>query len=159
MREATPDEHAAIADLTALAYKEFEEHSEPTFWRSYEASTRETLLDPASGTRLVIDVDGEIAASVLYVPPRELFGTWNPHPEFRLLAVHPDRRNLRLGRLLIEGCEQRARSQGFAEITLHTTVLMQTAKAMYERRGYLPAPELDFEPVPGFTVWGYRKEI
>jgi len=37
--------------------------------------------------------------------------------------------------LLITACEQRERDEGFAAITLHTTVLMQTAKSMYERRG------------------------
>lgn len=155
MREAEQSEYPAIADLTALAYKEFEKDSDPTFWQGYEESTRATLLDPAAGVRLVVDVDDQVAASVLYVAPREN----NPHPEFRLLAVHPDRRELRLGGVLIDACEQRAREEGFDAITLHTTVLMQTAKAMYERRGYVAAPELDFRPVPDFLVWGFRKAL
>jgi len=40
-----------------------------------------------------------------------------------------------------------------------TTVLMQTAKSMYERRGYVRSVELDFEPAPGFVVWGYTKQL
>jgi GNAT superfamily N-acetyltransferase len=90
---------------------------------------------------------------VLYCPAdadREL-------PEFRLLAVHPEQRDRGLGAVLIEHCEQLARDEGFPGITLHTTVLMQTAKAMYERRGYVAAPELDFWPSPDFVVWGFRK--
>ena len=51
---------------------------------------------------------------------------------------------------------RRARQAGFAAVTLHTTDMMAVAMSMYERIGFVRAPELDFEPAPGFTIKGYR---
>ncbi|HIA55429.1 MAG TPA: GNAT family N-acetyltransferase, partial [Candidatus Melainabacteria bacterium] len=68
-------------------------------------------------------------------------------------------RNYKIGAELIAACEKWVEDQGFDYITLHTTNLMQTAKAMYERRGYERYPEIDFSPSPDFIVFGYRKKI
>jgi ribosomal protein S18 acetylase RimI-like enzyme len=77
----------------------------------------------------------------------------------RLLAVSPTARNAGIGRALIEECERRARQAGAGAITLHTTHLMSVAKAMYERRNYERYPSIDFEPVPGFLVMGFKKNL
>ena len=37
--------------------------------------------------------------------------------------------------------------------------MMQTALRMYERMGFVRAPELDFHPAPGFIVKGYRLDL
>jgi GNAT superfamily N-acetyltransferase len=161
VRDATVDERAKVAEVTRRAYAEFAPHSDPVVWASYQASTRKVLLEDDESRRLVLTMDAQIVATVLHCAPRE--GTvnkvWNPFPEMRLLAVLPQHRNRRLGALLITACETRARADGFPAITLHTTVLMRTAKAMYERRGYVRSPDLDFEPAPGFVVLGYTKQL
>jgi hypothetical protein len=36
---------------------------------------------------------------------------------------------------------------------------MQTAMAMYERRGFKRYSQIDFSPVPGFLVRGYIKQL
>ena len=77
----------------------------------------------------------------------------------RLLAVLPEFRNLKIGQELITACEELIAAKGFQHITLHTTQLMQTAKAMYERRGYTRFPQIDFTPSPDFVVYGFIKEI
>jgi hypothetical protein len=41
-------------------------------------------------------------------------------------------------------------------MALHTTQMMQVARAMYERMGFVRVPEFDFSPVPGFLVMAYR---
>jgi GNAT superfamily N-acetyltransferase len=161
VREAGPDEWPEIADLTTEVYAALAPSSPPPSWTSYLGSIAATLTQPDEARRLVVDAGGWIAASVLLCPPSPGpagRGT-NPYPELRLLAVRAACRNSGLGGRLIEACEQRARSDGYEAITLHTTSLMPTAKAMYERRGYLRAPELDFEPEPGFVVWGYRRTL
>jgi len=161
VRDATVAERPEVAEVTRGAYAEFAQHSDPVVWASYQASTRKVLLEDDQSRRLVVSMDNQIVATVLHCAPRE--GTvnkvWNPFPEMRLLAVLPQYRNRRLGALLITTCESRARVDGFAAITLHTTVLMQTAKSMYERRGYVRSPGLDFEPAPGFVVLGYTKQL
>jgi GNAT superfamily N-acetyltransferase len=155
VRDALPAELVEVAEVTRRAYAEYALESDPAFWTAYEVSTRAAILAADDARRLVVDVDGRIGASVLLCPPRGR----NPLPELRLLAVLPEHRGLRLGALLVDACEAQVRADGFEAITLHTTRLMLTAKAMYERRGYVPYPELDFEPAPGFIVWGYRKTL
>ncbi|MBP7863149.1 GNAT family N-acetyltransferase [bacterium] len=153
-RIATKDEWTQIADLTKAAYGEFAKDADPDFWSMYESRTRDLLLNDESLIRFIV-LDGDvIAASAIYVPPNK-----NKYPEMRLLSVHPDYRNKGLANKLIEACECRAKDDGFDFMTLHTTSLMTTAKAMYERRGYERFEELDFKPVPTFTVWGYIKKL
>jgi hypothetical protein len=36
---------------------------------------------------------------------------------------------------------------------------MQAALRLYERLGFVRAPELDFRPAPGVTVKGYRVDL
>lgn len=163
IREASANEWTAVADLTRAAYEQYGADADPDFWEMYQTNTRETLLTDEQIVRIV-ETDGNvIAASVIYVPPYERkFGdrvVHNPYPEMRLLSVHPDYRNRGLADRLIEICEKRAREEGFAKMTLHTTRLMTVAKAMYERRGYTRFEEIDFEPVAGFVVWGYIKDL
>lgn len=162
-RIATKDEWAQIADLTKAAYGEYAKDADPDFWSMYESHTRDLLLNDQSLIRFVA-LDGDvITASAIYVPPykrdtgEKIID--NKYPEMRLLSVHPDYRNKGLANKLIEACEKRARDEGFDFMTLHTTSLMTTAKAMYERRGYERFEELDFKPVPTFTVWGYIKKL
>jgi len=162
IREATVEELPLVADITKQSYGEYEKDSDPTFWRNYEINTRKTLLGGGDKS-LVALLEGRIVATVLFCQPYE----WdvagkvvkNIFPEMRLLAVLPQFRDHKIGAKLIDVCEERARTQGFSAITLHTTKLMTTAKAMYERRGYVPYPEIDFVPVPGFTVWGFKKDF
>jgi hypothetical protein len=37
--------------------------------------------------------------------------------------------------------------------------MMQVAMRMYERMGFVRAPELDFHPEPGITVKAYRLDL
>lgn len=164
---AKEHEWGEVLSVIQDAYAEFEGDSDEEFWKGYQRSIEKTILEDDSVIRIVAKdrtSDGDkIVAAVLYCLPHERqLGNAvvkNPFPEFRLLAVPPQSRNRGLAGLLIEHCEAMAREAGSPTITLHTTVLMQTAKNMYERRHYIRYPEIDFEPVPGFIVWGYRKDF
>lgn len=161
VREAGPDEWPELAALTTEVYGQLAPLSPPASWTEYLGSISQTLQQPNEARRLVVDVAGKIAASALLCPPSAgpAGGAANPYPELRLLAVGTAYRNAGLAGRLIEACEERARLDGYDAITLHTTSLMLTAKAMYERRGYERAPELDFEAGPDFMVWGYRRAL
>jgi GNAT superfamily N-acetyltransferase len=163
IREATNIERQAVVDVTLKSYADYEADSDPEFWKQYQTNIREALLQGESATRLIAEIDSQIVASVLFCPPYERrIGERtisNEYPEMRLLATLDEYRGRGIGAQLIEFCEKRAKRLGFDAITLHTTILMQTAKAMYERRGYVRYPKIDFEPVPGFVVWGYWKQF
>ncbi|HEY9713739.1 MAG TPA: GNAT family N-acetyltransferase [Chroococcales cyanobacterium] len=160
---APRSEWQEVLAITNASYAEYEATSNPAFWSNYQKSVAATLLSDETVTRFVIKDGTTTVAAVLYCPPYEkVMGkalVKNPFPEMRLLAVPPEHRNRGLAGRLIEFCEQRAVESGWKTITLHTTVLMQTAKQMYERRGYIRYTDIDFEPVPDFIVWGYRKEL
>ena len=152
-----------VLAVTNASYAEYEATSDPTFWENYQKSVGTALLTDETATRFVVKEGSKILATVLYCQPYEKkMGNTivkNPLPEMRLLGVSPEQRNRGLAGMLIDFCEAKARADGWKTITLHTTVLMQTAKQMYERRGYVRYTDIDFEPVPGFTVWGYRKDL
>jgi GNAT superfamily N-acetyltransferase len=163
IREATTADWVAIADVTQIGNQEYAANADPGFWKPYEQSTREMLLSETEIVRLAAWEDGELIGSVIYCPSyeREIAGkiVRNPFPEMRLLSVLPQHRNKGLAARLIEVCEKRARDSQEEAITLHTTRLMQVAKAMYEKRGYARFPQIDFEPKEGFVVWGYIKQL
>jgi hypothetical protein len=56
-------------------------------------------------------------------------------------------------------CIRRARSLGAVCLNLHTTDMMQVAKRMYERMGFVRDPERDFHPDPSVTVKAYRLDL
>ncbi len=160
---ASKAEWPAVMAITKAAYVEYAERSDETFWRNYQQSIERTILTDESIIRFVARSESRILGSVLYCPPYErLIGDKllvNRFPEMRLLAVPPEMRNIGIAGRLIDSCEEHARLSGFRTITLHTTALMETARKMYERRGYTKYPEIDFEPVPGFVVWGFWKNL
>jgi hypothetical protein len=56
-------------------------------------------------------------------------------------------------------CVRRARQSKAAGLTLHTNEMMRAAGRMYARMGFVHAPELDFGPIEGVTVKGYRLNL
>lgn len=162
-RVALLNEWEAVADITKIANDQYAEEMDSDFFHDYEESTRTMLLTETGVWRLLAQEDEIIVGSVIYCPPYErvLAGKLvkNPYPEFRLLSVLPKHRNKGIANILIVACEERARNDGEEAITLHTTRFMTVAKAMYERRGYKRYDTIDFEPVKGFTVMGYKKQL
>ena len=53
----------------------------------------------------------------------------------------------------------RCRKRGVRTIGLHTTVIMEVARGMYERMGFVRAPEYDFHPRPEVVVMAYRLDL
>lgn len=154
VREARPDDRDAIRDVTLAAYQEYAARM-PGFWEAYRQNIEATLGDVGSAEQLVVEHEGAVVAAVLLYPPRREM----PWPEVRLLAVAPAARGRGFGAALMQECVRRAGRAGAGALTLHTTDLMQTAMRMYERMGFVRAPELDFHPAPGATVKGYRLEL
>ena len=114
--------------------------------------------------RLVAEYGGAIVGTVLLYPPRRMpisprESLDMPWPEARLLAVAPGARGRGVGAELMRECVRRVRRANGTTLSLHTTDLMQTAMRMYERMGFVRAPEIDFHPAPGVTVKGYRLHL
>ena len=157
LREARSGDHDAIVDVTLAAYQEYA--AQVPIWAPYRQNILATLANPRPATQLVAERDGTIVGTVLLYPASPAGvaapgqGRW---PEVRLLAVAPSARGQGVAHALMQECVRRAREAKADALTLHTMSAMQAALRLYTRMGFQPAPELDFQPAPGFTVNGYR---
>ena len=161
IRDARADDHDAIQDVTLSAYQEYAA-SMQAHWENYRQGILATLANAKPAEQIVAEQNDTIVGTVLLVPAGTVLTppngasvtlTW---PEIRLLAVAPATRGHGIGAALVRECMRRARQSGAAALTLHTTEMMQVAMSMYERMGFVRAPELDFHPAPGITIKGYR---
>ncbi len=97
--------------------------------------------------------------TVLLYPAASGARSARPWPEVRLLAVTPAARGHGIAGALMRACIGRSRASGADVLSLHPTDFMPVAMAMYERLGFVRAPEIDIEPAPGIVIKGYRLDL
>jgi predicted N-acetyltransferase YhbS len=163
VRDARPEDRDAIREVTLAAYQEYAATMK-AFWEGYRRNIVASLAEVGSAEQLVAERAGAIVGTVLLYPPRRMElpkggGLEMPWPEVRLLAVAPAERGRGVGTALMQECVRRARRAGGRVLSLHTTEMMAAALRMYERMGFVRAPELDFHPMPGTTVMGFRLDL
>lgn len=159
LRAPRADELDEVGAMMVAAYAEYTPPDPPPAWHAYLSEIRDVRRRLDEAVLIVADDAGRLVGAVTYYPDatREPHARWpSTWAVFRLLAVHPAARGRGLGRQLTEECLRRARATGREAVGLHTTELMRIARAMYERMGFERVPALDFEPMPGFLVMGYR---
>jgi GNAT superfamily N-acetyltransferase len=162
IRDAGPGDRGAIEVVTLAAYEQYAAALPPPLWAMYRQSIQATLADVRPAAQIVAEEGGALVGTVLLYPAGAAVarpgGTpvtleW---PEVRLLAVAPAARGKGVARRLMEECIRLARAAGAPALTLHTADIMAAAMRLYERMGFVRAPELDFSPAPEITVKGYR---
>ena len=79
--------------------------------------------------------------------------------EIRMLVVDPEVRGAGTGDALVRACIDRARADGCSGMRLSTETTMTTAHRLYERLGFVRAPDHDWKPVPDVTLLGYELEL
>jgi GNAT superfamily N-acetyltransferase len=162
IRDARADERDAIRALTLAAYDEY--RAQP-FWAGYRRILLATLdaEEEESVERMVAERAGTLVGSVWLYPPQAKAYAHGPvsanWPEVRLMAVAPSARGQGIGAALLRECERRARRSGATMLGLHTQDAMQAAIRLYERAGFVRAPELDFQPPAGVFVKGYHLSL
>jgi len=163
IRDARPDELAAIAELTRLAYREYATIMTPAAWAGLSSAIESALISNEPVQRIVAEENGRIVGSaMLYPPAAKAYGddvhgvSW---PELRLVSTAPHARRRGIARRLVEECVRRARAAGAAEIGLHTSHSMQAAMRMYRAMGFERAPEHDFQPPGAELVEAYRLDL
>jgi GNAT superfamily N-acetyltransferase len=163
IRDARDDDCDAVRDVVLRAYAEYASMMPERLWMRYRQQLLDTLDSVVSVERIVAERTGALVGSVLLFPPAAAaYGSpvlKAEYPEVRLLAVLPEARGRGIGAALMEDCAERARRAGASTLGLHTTEIMQAALRMYERLGYVRAPEHDFVPAPGILVKGYRLDL
>jgi ribosomal protein S18 acetylase RimI-like enzyme len=135
----------------------------PGAWISLDQAVRAALDTEEAVERIVAERGGTLVGSVQLYPPA--VDAYNgalaavPWPELRLLVVAPAARGLGVATALIDECVARARRGGATDLGLHSSQSMQTAVRMYERMGFVRAPDYDFYPDGGEVVTAYRLSL
>lgn len=164
VREATAAEHAEAGRVTAGAYREFVRPGDDD-WERYLARIADVAERAPRTTILVAVEDGRILGSLtLELEGRvrddddEGFRPLDPdEAHIRMLGVDPAARGRGVARALMAESERRARSAGKRFVTLNTTNRMRSARAMYERLGYVRDEDTVFPD--GFVLLGYRRRL
>jgi len=170
IRDAHQEDLDAVSALLIGAYAQYMPASlesisptERAGWEGYRQNIADVWSRAPISSTIVAERDGKLLGSVNYYGPGRADSsdnTWPPEwASIRLLGVSPEARGLGIGRALMDECLRRARADGARDMGLHTTSLMDVARAMYLRRGFKRVPDYDFHPTPDFTVEAYELEL
>lgn len=158
LRLAQPEELEAVGEMTLAAYEEFLTGAED----DYRLHLRDAARRAREAELWVAVEDGDLLGTVTHCPPgsrwREL-AAGEDEGEFRMLAVHPDRRGRGAGAALAGLCEERARAEGATRMVLSSLDRMATAHRIYGRLGYTRTPDLDWSPADGVHLIAFTKEL
>ena len=159
VRASEPAELEAVGELTYAAYAadgfvteddEYADHLRDAASRAAQAELY-----------VAVDPDGRIAGTVTYCPAdsrfRELAGPGEG--EFRMLAVAPHARGRGVGEALVRTCIERAEELGCSALVLSSMPSQTSAHRVYGRIGFHRTPDLDWSPVAGVDLLGYRLEL
>ncbi len=160
LRPARPDESDAVGALTVAGYDADAYLTLPD--GSFDHEYGGWLADGATRARdgvLMVAVDGEqLLGTVTWCPPgspiREI-STRDDQAEFRTLSVAPEARGRGVGSALVDWCITEARTTGLSEILICSLPEMLPAHRLYESRGFVRRPELDWTPFPDVVLWGF----
>lgn len=161
LRLATPDEYEQAGKVTVAGYAADGFINGPDGTEDHYAPQLLDAAKRAGEAELVVAAEesGAIIGTVTWCPVGSPWRELAARPEqgeFRMLSVAPEARRQGVARGLVEWCLERARKDGMTEIVLCSLVVMTAAHTLYGSFGFQRAPELDWEPVPGVLLWGFR---
>jgi ribosomal protein S18 acetylase RimI-like enzyme len=159
IRRAETRDHATIGEVTVAAYAGMTAADESGYvdkLRDAGARDREAELWVATA-----DDTEEILGTVTVChegsPWREI--ARGDEGEFRMLAVAPAAQGQGVGAALVKLCIDRFRESGAPGIVLSTLAQMSAAHRLYQRHGFVRAPERDWSPVPGVDLVAYHLDL
>jgi GNAT superfamily N-acetyltransferase len=102
-------------------------------------------------------VQGRILGTVTFCPVGSTYREigHDDEGEFRMLAVAKQARGRGVGLALVQQCLDSSRELGYSGVRMSTMDRMTDAHRVYERLGFLRAPEDDWQPVPGVNLLAY----
>ena len=158
IRDANREELEQAALMIKDSYQEYEARMPPRAWQAYAANILDVHSRLPVSQLIVADDRGKLVGAVTYYP--DASATYEAGwAGIRLLAVHPESRGKGLGRTLMDECIQRCRQRGISILGLHTTPLMDVARGMYERMGFVREPRFDHRPGFENVVMAYRLDV
>ncbi len=162
IRDAHLDELVKISLLLKEAYQQYENMLPTDAWNYYMEDIMNVRSRLNESQLIVAELRKQLVGTVkLYLNTHRLEKQRWPRgwAGIRLLAVHPSYRAHGIGRALMEECLRRCRKGGIITVGLHTTEIMDVARRMYERMGYIRVPKFDICPRPGVVIMAYRLDL
>ena len=159
IRDARPDEHAAVGQLRVSAYRSLGLLPEGSGY----AETLRAFGFVGDCTVLVAVDEGD--DSTVGTITLESFGPASElakdetEADVRAFAVAAQARGRGVGRTLLLAAIERAETRGLRRLRLCTQPDMRAAQHLYEASGFSRTPELDFAPVPGLVLRAYELEL
>lgn len=162
IRGPRPEELEAIGELTAAA---FLGDGLLTFGDQdpYLERLRD-VRDRAEHAEVLVAADAasdEVLGAVTFAPPGSPYAALaGPgEGEFRMLAVAPAARRRGAAEALVRACLDRSRALGLRRVVISSDEQMTAAHRLYRRLGFVRAPERDWEPIPGMSLWAFTVEL
>ncbi len=160
VRDARPEELDDVAQLLEESYIQYARLMPAEAWEAYREDIKDVRARLLESQLIVASVGDRLAGAVtLYLQRSEAL----PWPEgwaaIRLLGVRPNFRSRGIGTALMNECVRRSRRCRLKAIGLHTTIQMDVARRIYEKMGFVRAPEFDFRPDERVVVMAYRLDI
>jgi GNAT superfamily N-acetyltransferase len=154
-------EQADLALVGAITVDAYVDGGFLTMSDDYVDHLRNAAQRARSAELWVAELDGTVVGSVTFCPPgsphREVAA--DDEGEFRMLAVSPRAQGRGAARLLVQRCVDRCRELGLGRLSICSMPQMTAAHAIYNRFGFERAEDLDWSPVDGVELWGYRAPI
>jgi ribosomal protein S18 acetylase RimI-like enzyme len=156
IRDARPDEHAAVGELRVTAYRALGLLSAGS---GYAEPLR--ALGFGGGDEVLVAAD-EAGNGILGTVTLEAFAPANElakddtEADIRAFAVIPSAQGHGVGRKLLAAVIERAEQRGVRRLRLCTRPEMEAAQHLYTTIGFSRTPELDFSPRPGVTLQAYE---
>ncbi len=165
IREADPGQFEELGRLTVDAYAGLAGFDPG---EGYLAELGDVARRASLAVVLVaVDLDRRLLGGITYVAGPGPYFEWEaagsagpPAPGsagVRMLAVAPEARGAGVGTALVRACLTRARAEGRDRVWLHTTPEMTDAHRIYEREGFVRAPEADW--TGAIRLWAYVLEL
>ena len=160
LRPALLEEADAVGALTVAGYdaEGYLTLPDGTFDHEYGGWLADGVTR-ARDAALIVAVDGEdLLGTVTWCPPGSPLREIAKHDhqgEIRTLSVDPSARGRGVGSALVDWCLDEARRNGLTEIVLSSLTVMLPAHRLYESRGFVRRPDLDWYPFPDVLLWGF----
>jgi ribosomal protein S18 acetylase RimI-like enzyme len=159
IRDARPEERAAVGELRVAAYQALGLLPEGS---EYAETLRGFGFDGDYTVLVAIDeTDDSILGTVTlerFDPASELAQD-DTEADVRAFAVASQAQGKGVGRKLLLAAIERAEKRGLHRLRLCTQPAMRAAQHLYAATGFSRTPELDFCPVPGLTLQAYQLDL
>jgi ribosomal protein S18 acetylase RimI-like enzyme len=155
---ARPEEYREAGRVTAAAYREY---ADSESWDRYLETIADVEGRADVGLVIVAVEDGRVLGSATLELHDRIEDDEPPLPpneaHIRMLGVGPNERGRGVARALMRECFAQARQAGRTRMSLHTTLRMKAAQAMYESMGFERLPDRTFPD--GFVLLTYARDI